>query len=124
MTVDEDSKAGDLAVLTSEEKDALLEDRYRGLPFLRTLQESPDDHTLPLVLSLFSAGIASRHKYSFMSFLPDMIHTSNEDSAIVLSCRAVAFAYMTNVQEAVETRRQRAKAYVQALKATNANLQD
>ena len=93
------------------------------VPVPQSLPESRDEHALPVLLSLFSAEISTLRSYSFMYFLPDLLRQSGSKSAVALASKAVAYAYLANVDSTVESGQLRAKAYIEALKVVNSTLQ-
>jgi hypothetical protein len=89
-----------------------------------------DDWDLHLI-SLFTSKVCSRvnpqTSIGFLSFLPSMIineAASNEDSGLILTCRAISYAFIANQSGTPESKSRRSLAYGQALKTTNAALND
>ena len=60
----------------------------------------------------------------FMGFLPEMISKTEENSPVVLTCRAIGQAFITRRIRTAEAQSKRAMAYGQALASTNAALRD
>ena len=87
------------------------------------LPASRDEHALPLLLSMFSAEVSTLRSYSFMYFLPNLLQKSGNESALRLASKAVAYAYLANKENTIESGHTRAKTYIEALKVINSTLQ-
>ena len=58
-----------------------------------------------------------------MYFLPDLLRQSGSKSALTLASKAVAYAYLANIDSTIASGQTRAKAYIEALKVINSTLQ-
>lgn len=88
------------------------------------LAECWDTHAMSLAFSNFCTTPRHDTTLGFLVSLPEIIYKSAEDSAIVLSCRAIGNAFLTCQTGTPEAQSKRAGAYGKALAATNAALKD
>lgn len=88
------------------------------------LAECWDTHAMSLAFSTICTAPRHDTTTGFLIYLPEIIQRSAEDSAIVLSCRAIGTAFLTCQIATTEAQSKRAGAYGKALAATNAALKD
>lgn len=110
-------------------------DQYEVARYLGSASQSPPvalaDDSDSRLLSLFMSRICSRVNQQaavgFLSFLPPMVTkaaNSTEESGLVSTCRAIAYAFIANDYGTPESRSRRSLAYGKALQITNAALDD
>lgn len=86
--------------------------------------ETLEDIAVALTLGLFSGPTGEYREFGVVDFLPSMLAESHEGSPLVLSCHAIALAYLSNKSGQDEIKAYRTEAYGRALAATNSLLND
>lgn len=110
-----------------DQSDLLVYGGSSGLPLSKGLADDWDLHLLSLFTSKVCSRVNPQTSIGFLSFLPSMITkaiTSNENSGLILTCRAISYAFIANQYGTPESKSRRSLAYGQALKTTNAALND
>lgn len=89
------------------------------------LADDWDLYLLPFFMNKVCSHLDSQRSIAFISFLPSMVikaATSNENPGLIQACRAISYAFIVNESGTPELRSRRSLAYGQALKTTNAAL--
>lgn len=88
------------------------------------LPEHWDDHTVPFFLGKFCTSQAPPRSRGFLGFLPAMVSSASQQSSLVSTCKAIAYALFAHRLRTPDAQSRRAVAYGDALSATNRALQD
>jgi len=86
-----------------------------------------DRRLLPFFMNKVCSHVDGQKSIAFISFLPTMVTkaaNSNENLGLIQACRAISYAFIVNEYGTPELRSRRSLAYGEALKTTNAALND